>query len=366
MPRQATALPPLAIRPPGALSEADFLGACIRCGLCVRDCPYDILSLASRKSRWPPARPTSSRGRLPCEMCEDIPCVKACPTGALDHSLTDINKAKMGLAVLVDQENCLNFLGMRCDICYRVCPVIDKAITLEQQTNARTGKHALFIPTVHSDACTGCGKCEKACPLEVAAIKVYPTRTGQGRAGQALPLGWVEKEKAGGSLVAPDVEHRYNLPEGMRYESARAVHCEPRRGAASGRPRHGACRPARAPKACKGASAVSVLNKTIGRDAVAAKGWLARTSGCSLRRVSQLGILRPVPGRPLAGVWIVKGNLSYSYTLGVLPLTDPFVLLQSLLTRHLPETKAFVGAAIVLAFYLDRGRARLLLPGSAR
>jgi len=25
----------------GALTEHDFLGACVRCGLCVRDCPYD-------------------------------------------------------------------------------------------------------------------------------------------------------------------------------------------------------------------------------------------------------------------------------------------------------------------------------------
>ena len=37
--KQARALPPLAVRPPGALKEQDFLGACVRCGLCVRDCP---------------------------------------------------------------------------------------------------------------------------------------------------------------------------------------------------------------------------------------------------------------------------------------------------------------------------------------
>jgi NAD-dependent dihydropyrimidine dehydrogenase PreA subunit len=42
--------------------------------------------------------------------------------------------------------------------------VIDKAITLDPQTNARTGKHTLFIPVVHSDHCTGCGKCEKPVP----------------------------------------------------------------------------------------------------------------------------------------------------------------------------------------------------------
>ena len=219
--KQARALPPLALRPPGAGAEKDFLGACVRCGLCVRDCPYDILSLAKPEESVATGTPYFVARHLPCEMCDDIPCVKACPTGALDHKLTDIDKAKMGLAVLVDHENCLNYLGLRCDICYRVCPVIDKAITLEQQLNPRTGKHALFIPVVHSDACTGCGKCEKACPLPVAAIKVYPTELARGEPGKHYRLGWVEKEKAGGSLVAPDVEHRYTLPEGLRYESGR-------------------------------------------------------------------------------------------------------------------------------------------------
>jgi ferredoxin-type protein NapG len=177
--------------------------------------------------------------QLPCEMCEDIPCVKACPTGALDHSLKDINKSKMGLAVLVDHETCLNFLGLRCDICYRVCPVIDKAITLDPQTNARTGKHTLFIPVVHSDHCTGCGKCEKACPTQVASIKVFPLYMAKGQLSSHYRLGWVEKEKAGGSLVAPDVEHKYNMPEGMKYESGKGLSADavppaPTPGAAPG------------------------------------------------------------------------------------------------------------------------------------
>ena len=45
------------------------------------------------------------------------------------------------------------------------------AISLEIQHNERSGKHAFFIPVVHSDACTGCGLCEKACILEEAAVK---------------------------------------------------------------------------------------------------------------------------------------------------------------------------------------------------
>jgi ferredoxin-type protein NapG len=216
--RHATALPPAAIRPPGALPETTFSSACIRCGLCVRDCPYDILHLAKPEEPMATGTPYFVARQAPCEMCDDIPCVKACPTGALDHALTDINKARMGLAVLIDHETCLNFLGLRCDICYRICPVIDKAITLEPQSNARTGKHAMFIPTVHSDACTGCGKCEKACPTEIAAIKVLPLYMAKGQLSAHYRLGWVEKEKAGGSLVAPDTEHQYNLPEGLRYD----------------------------------------------------------------------------------------------------------------------------------------------------
>ncbi|MFO1376608.1 MAG: ferredoxin-type protein NapG [Steroidobacteraceae bacterium] len=217
--KQARALPPGLLRPPGALPEAEFQGACIRCGLCVRDCPYDILELARPEQPLATGTPYFVARQLPCEMCEDIPCVKACPTGALDHSLTDIKRARMGLAVLIDHETCLNWLGMRCDVCYRDCPLLDEAITLEPQHNPRTGKHTLFIPVVHSDACTGCGKCEKSCVLETAAIKVLPAAVAKGRIGEHYRLGWKEKEQAGESLVAPDIEHHYNLPEGYRYES---------------------------------------------------------------------------------------------------------------------------------------------------
>lgn len=216
--QQVRSLPPLAVRPPGALSENEFSSACIRCGLCVRDCPYDTLTLAKWGDEVTTGTPYFTARDVPCEMCDDIPCVKACPTGALDPELEDIDDARMGLAALIDQETCLNFQGLRCEVCYRICPLIEDAITLELQHNQRSGSHALIIPTVHSDACTGCGKCEHACVLPEAAIKVFPRKLAKGKSAEHYRLGWEEKQKAGESLVSPDVQHQYNLPQGVDYE----------------------------------------------------------------------------------------------------------------------------------------------------
>ncbi|GAB1576018.1 ferredoxin-type protein NapG [Bordetella petrii] len=205
--RQAGSLPATALRPPGALPEADFLAACVRCGLCVRACPYDTLKLATLGRAVPTGTPYFDARAVPCEMCEDIPCVPACPTGALDHGLTDIEDARMGLAVLIDQETCLNYLGLRCDVCYRVCPLIDEAITLELHHNPRSDRHAMLLPTVHSDRCTGCGKCEQSCVLPgAAAIKVLPHAIAQGSAAGHYRKGWEEAEKAGGSLIGEQVQ----------------------------------------------------------------------------------------------------------------------------------------------------------------
>ncbi len=218
--KRAGALPAQALRPPGALPEEDFLAACSRCGLCVRDCPYDMLHLAEMGEDLPMGTPYFYARKAGCEMCEDIPCVPVCPTGALNHDLTDINDARMGLAVVSDKETCIAFLGLRCEVCFNICPIRGEAITLERRHNERTGKHALFIPVIHSDACTGCGKCEEACITEEASIRVLPNHLIQGKLQAHYRKGWEEKERAGEALVTPDVEHRYNLPEGLSYDHA--------------------------------------------------------------------------------------------------------------------------------------------------
>ncbi|WP_206482885.1 ferredoxin-type protein NapG [Thalassotalea sp. G2M2-11] len=193
-----------ALRPPGALTEQDFLSACARCGLCVQACPYDTLKLASWLDEAPNGTPYFDARNIPCEMCDDIPCVPACPTGALDHELTNIDDAKMGIAVIVDRSTCLNINGLRCDICYNVCPVRDKAITLEKRQNPRIDYHAILEPVVHADACTGCGKCEHACITEQASIKVLPIELAKGKMQNHYQLYW-QTEQADQLNKQPDL-----------------------------------------------------------------------------------------------------------------------------------------------------------------
>ena len=90
----------------------------------------------------------------------------------------------------------------------------------------------------------------------------------------------------------------------------------------------------------------------VGADAIQRKGWLRAHKWLLLRRISQLAILALFLLGPMAGIWIVKGNLTSSLTLESVPLSDPFVLLQTLFAGHLPETAAITGAFVVLAFYL--------------
>ena len=141
---------PFAVRPPGALAEQDFNARCIKCGQCVDACPYDTLKLATADSGVPIGTPYFIPRETPCYMCEDIPCVPVCPTGALDHALENIDDSRMGLAV-IDIENCLSWQGLRCEICFRECPVQGRAISIEHHPR-RISKHSMFVPLFHSDA----------------------------------------------------------------------------------------------------------------------------------------------------------------------------------------------------------------------
>lgn len=206
------------LRPPGAKDEKEFLKSCIKCGLCVEACPFDTLKLAKVGDKMALGTPYFTPRDIPCYMCKDIPCVPICPTQALDISLVstlkdgkdvlDINKSRMGVAV-VDQQNCLAYLGNRCEVCYRACPLINKAITIENRRNERTGKHAQFLPIVHNDMCTGCGICERVCVTKKATITILPRESVIGYADTNYVIGWDESD-----------EMRLENARGMKIESS--------------------------------------------------------------------------------------------------------------------------------------------------
>ncbi|WP_375722795.1 ferredoxin-type protein NapG [Arcobacter sp. KX21116] len=190
----------LILRPPGALKEKDFLSTCIKCGLCVEACPFDTLKLAKPGDNKPLGTPFFNPRDIPCYMCIDIPCVPACPTNALDEKLVstngklDINSAQMGVAI-IDSQSCIAFWGIQCDACYRACPILGQAITIEYEKNGRTGKHSFMKPVVHTDVCTGCGLCERACVTQKASIFILPREVALGKAGDYYVKGWDEEDQ---------------------------------------------------------------------------------------------------------------------------------------------------------------------------
>lgn len=196
---------PTVLRPPGAVNEREFLAKCTKCGLCAEACPFDALIMARPGDERPVGTPYFTMREAPCRMCRDIPCTAACPTGALNPALVsdsgpdgskqlNINKAKIGLAV-IDRETCIAYWGIQCDACYRSCPLIDKAVTVEYARNDRTGKHAILGPVVHSRHCTGCGMCERACVTKKASIFVLPLQIAMGESSERYVRGWEEEDE---------------------------------------------------------------------------------------------------------------------------------------------------------------------------
>ena len=94
------------------------------------------------------------------------------------------------------------------------------------------------------------------------------------------------------------------------------------------------------------------MKQRTGVDAIREKGWWRTHQWLLVRRVSQLLVLGIFLIGPLSGYWLVKGNLASSRTLDVLPLSDPFIALQSLAAQHVPGKDVLQGALIVVLFYV--------------
>ncbi|WP_181704807.1 quinol dehydrogenase ferredoxin subunit NapH [Chthonobacter rhizosphaerae] len=87
------------------------------------------------------------------------------------------------------------------------------------------------------------------------------------------------------------------------------------------------------------------------RLAIAEKGWLRAHKWWLLRRASQAGALLVFLVGPVLGLWVASGNFASSSILGVVPLSDPYILLQSVVAGHAPATTALTGALLIVVFY---------------
>ncbi|TOG72685.1 quinol dehydrogenase ferredoxin subunit NapH [Vibrio parahaemolyticus] len=91
------------------------------------------------------------------------------------------------------------------------------------------------------------------------------------------------------------------------------------------------------------------LAQNAGKEAVEKLGWWRAHRFLILRRLCQLTIIALFMAGPTLGV--LTGNLSSSMLLDTVPLSDPLIVLQALVTGHIPEFNALLGVVIVVVFY---------------
>ncbi|HOY67765.1 MAG TPA: 4Fe-4S dicluster domain-containing protein [Candidatus Ozemobacteraceae bacterium] len=156
---------PTFLRPPGALPEGEFLETCTRCGTCVSACPHFAIRRVLLPDSFDEGTPFLSPRDAYCHLCHDLPCVTACPSGALRPPPRG-QPLRIGTA-RTDADSCLRSSGDACTACVSACPDRFAALSL---TGGSTP------PTVDAGRCSGCGACESACPVRPdPAITVHPT-----------------------------------------------------------------------------------------------------------------------------------------------------------------------------------------------
>jgi ferredoxin len=181
---------PRVIRPPGSITEADFLRRCIKCGECMKVCPTNVIQPALLEAGFEGLWTPILINRIGYCEYNCVLCSRVCPTGAISPLKVETKLGmgpgqkplKIGTA-FYDQGRCLPWaMNTDCIVCEEVCPTSPKAIwfkAVEVQLRDGTVK-TLKRPYIDPNLCIGCGICENKCPVrDKAAVRV--TSVGETR-----------------------------------------------------------------------------------------------------------------------------------------------------------------------------------------
>ncbi len=166
-----------ALRPPGAVSEEEFISRCIRCGKCVDVCPTHGIKLSGLLMNGLGTPAMDGYCAVYLELVDPDPeknfefkrsgsngtpclrCIEVCPTGALMP--ISVEEIKIGTAV-INRDTCLGWTHNLCFRCVAVCPF--NAVTIVKGGG----------PSVIHDVCTGCSQCAYVCPTLPKSVVVHP------------------------------------------------------------------------------------------------------------------------------------------------------------------------------------------------
>lgn len=155
---------------------------CVRCDLCVEECPVDAISSSTVVKR--------SRIKDNCVKCEI--CAQSCPVGCIYAMDTKsaINKESDDVEytleekdvphrilrmedITVDRSNCDN-----CGTCIRFCPT--KAISMRNKSIIEAADDTTYpeledkdYPYIEKKLCIGCGSCANLCPNNSITLDRY-------------------------------------------------------------------------------------------------------------------------------------------------------------------------------------------------
>ncbi|MCF6200132.1 MAG: 4Fe-4S dicluster domain-containing protein [Hyphomicrobiaceae bacterium] len=154
------------LRPPGALqNDAEFISACIGCGLCGEVCPPHCIKFHKSDGGSQSNTPFINASEVACILCNK--CMEVCPTKAL--TVTPRPKIDMGIAQ-IDRSACYPWVDRGiCGACVSICPLGKKAISHKEWNQ--------YQPIIHS-ACVGCGLCVEICPHPSTPIWIVDRAQG--------------------------------------------------------------------------------------------------------------------------------------------------------------------------------------------